>query len=131
MAAPTAAATRPVALNGIHQPDDIDQAVAQVWAGVLGMDELEADDVFTDIGGNSILATQMYKELDRLYPGVVEVADLFTYTTVREQAAHIRKTVKPPQTAESTPAAASMDAVLAMLASGEISADQAQAILAA
>ena len=124
--------TASVVLNGIELPDEIDRTVAQVWAAILGVEELEGDDVFTDIGGNSILATQMYKEFDRVYPGVVEVADLFTHTTVRAQAAHIRKALKPAQpTATAAGAATEMDAILAMLANGEISADQAQTILAA
>ncbi len=129
---PPAPTVRRVALNGIHQPDDIDRTVARVWAAVLGVEELEADDGFTDIGGNSILATQMYREFDRVYPGVVEVADLFTHTTVREQAAHIRKASTPPQSTQVLPGGPTeMDAILAMLANGEISADQAQSILAA
>jgi polyketide synthase PksN len=82
----------------------------------------------------------MYREFDAVYPGVMEVADLFTHTTIREQAAHIRKALgrdKPKHPATPTgraqPAASQehdMDTLLAMLADGKLSADEAQALLA-
>jgi acyl transferase domain-containing protein len=126
-----AESSRP-ALTGIGDPDDVDLAVAGVWAKTLGVRELDADDVFTDVGGNSILTTQMYKAFESLYPGVLEVADLFTHTTIRHQAAYLRKSLgrEAPAGAGEAPDT-EMDRVLALLAKGDISADEAQAVLVA
>jgi len=119
-----------VVLKGLDAPDDIDRAVAGLWGKILGAKELDADDVFSELGGNSILTTQLYREYEVLYPGIMELADLFTRATIREQAEHIRAALgrgKPKVAAEQ--AETDMDRVLAMLASGEISAEEAQSIL--
>jgi polyketide synthase PksN len=126
-----AESSRP-ALTGIGDPDHVDLAVAGIWARTLGVRELDADDVFTDLGGNSILTTQMYKAFESLYPGALEVADLFTYTTIRDQAAYLRRALERDAPGRADEAQETgMDHVLALLAKGEISADEAQAILAA
>jgi polyketide synthase PksN len=121
-----------VMLQGIDAPDEITMTVARIWGRVLGLSELAADDLFADHGGNSILTTQLYRELDRIYPGGIDVADLFTYTTIREQVEVLRKSlgIVQPAAAAARRDETDLDQVLARLAEGSISAQEAELILA-
>ena len=132
--------TPDVVIKGISDPDEIDLHVAGAWRKVLGMAEFEYEDNIKDLGANSILTTQLYKEFDRLYPGMIEMADLFSLTTIKAQAAQLRKVLGLDQVtgAGSANSSASpeqeineenMDDILAKLASGELSAEEAQDLL--
>jgi polyketide synthase PksN len=126
-----AAPASAVRLQGIDAPDEIALAVARIWSQVLGSTELGADDVFADHGGNSILTTQMYREFEKTYPGALDVVDLFTHTSIREQSAFLRKALGVASAAEVVPAPqeTNMDQVLALLAKGSISQEDAEAML--
>lgn len=154
------AAADEVQLQGIANPDAIALAVAHIWSRVLGTHEFGADEGFAEHGGNSILTTQMYREFERLYPGVLDVVDLFTHTTIREQADFLRDKLGVPvaaspaavevttiaaatvdvlqasaaaaQAADAKPAESAeqrMDRILSMLAAGELSPEDAEAML--
>lgn len=133
-----------VVLKGVDASDDILQQVAQAWHKVLAMPEFDIDESFNALGGNSILTTQLYKEFDQLHPGMIDMADLFSQTTIRQQAAHLRNALglpDPAQTATNSQNAQnaqnaapskdepSVDDILAKLASGELSAEEAQDLL--
>ncbi|MCL6589227.1 MAG: SDR family NAD(P)-dependent oxidoreductase [Firmicutes bacterium] len=65
--------------------------LAQIWAGVLGMEEIDIHQSFYDMGGDSILAGQLFAEINREYPGLLNIADIFSYTTVHEMAGLLRE----------------------------------------
>nr|WP_275440470.1 beta-ketoacyl synthase N-terminal-like domain-containing protein [Vibrio sp. Of7-15] len=119
-------------LIGIEDADEFDDAAANIWGRVLGLSELDADEPFNNLGGNSILTTQKYKAYESLFPGVIDMADLFTYTTIREQAAFLRKALgksePAPVASEKAPIDSDMDDILAKLARGELSAEEAEAL---
>jgi polyketide synthase PksN len=127
-----------VSLLGIAQPDAFDLAVAEVWAQVLGVSELAADEHFNDLGGNSILVTQQYKAFAARFPGALDMADLFSSATVRQQAALLRQhqasLAATTASSRTSPAASQLVAAdlatqLARLAAGEISLEQAQQLI--
>ncbi|MBL4670729.1 MAG: SDR family NAD(P)-dependent oxidoreductase [Arenicella sp.] len=125
-----------VVLTSIDDPDEIDLMVAQTWGRVLGVTEIDVDDVFNDLGGNSILTTQMYRDFDKQHPEAVDMADLFTHTTIRGQAEHFRKYLGLSKKGVDTESMdhkvknePDMDEVLARLARGDISTEEAQALL--
>jgi len=108
-----------VALHGLDTVDEFDRLVGQVWSETLALPELEVDVPFSDLGGNSILITQMYKSFEAHHPGVMEMADLFSLTTVREQATHLRQTLQKKTSTD-------IDTVLARLAHGELTIEDAE-----
>lgn len=129
-----------VVLKGVSDPDEIDHLVASAWRKVLGMPEFEYEESINDLGGNSILTTQLYKEFDRLHPGMIEMADLFSLTTIKTQAEQLKKALgyNNPNNPQGTQEHAkeseaadeqNMDDILAKLASGELSAEEAQDLL--
>lgn len=66
-----------------------ERQIGELWQEVLGLDRVGAHDNFFDIGGHSLLLLRLHALLERQYPGVVKVTDLFAYPTVASQAAFI------------------------------------------
>lgn len=78
-----------------------EHAVASVWQQVLGFEEINVQDDFFDIGGDSILITRVHSLLEGLYPGSISVSDLFTETTIAQIAGYIKRTY--PEDTEEKP----------------------------
>lgn len=62
---------------------DTERHVAVIYSGILGYDELNIYDNFFEMGGDSIMLSQMHDLLEEAYPDAVRVADLFEYVTIR------------------------------------------------
>ncbi|MBB2744190.1 UNVERIFIED_ORG: amino acid adenylation domain-containing protein [Microbispora rosea subsp. rosea] len=64
-----------------------EQAIAEVWQRVLGLDQVGALDDFFALGGHSLLAMQVVARLRTVVPHrLITVMDLFRYPTVRALA---------------------------------------------
>ncbi|HEY2491840.1 MAG TPA: amino acid adenylation domain-containing protein [Paenibacillus sp.] len=61
--------------------------VACFWQEVLQREDLDANDNFFEVGGNSILLVALHHRLEERYPDRVSVADLFGNATLRGMAA--------------------------------------------
>ncbi|MEU6895324.1 amino acid adenylation domain-containing protein [Streptomyces sp. NPDC046557] len=66
---------------------DAELAVARVWSELLEVDRVGVDDNFFQLGGYSLILTQLADRLHRSTGKQVQLADLFMAVTVREQAA--------------------------------------------
>ncbi|MFC9930075.1 non-ribosomal peptide synthase/polyketide synthase [Streptomyces sp. NPDC127190] len=76
---------------------DTERRIARIWADVLGIEEVGADDNFFALGGDSILTMQVVSRLRR--DGLhVATRDLFTHQTVAELATVVRSA--PERTGE-------------------------------
>ena len=64
----------------------LEASVAQVWAAVLGVERVGADDNFFDLGGHSLLLLQVQGELREVLGQEVPVVELFQNPTVRSLA---------------------------------------------
>ncbi|MGW7573424.1 non-ribosomal peptide synthase/polyketide synthase [Streptomyces sp. NPDC054765] len=74
---PAAASTTP----HVAPRTDTEREIARIWADVLGLDTVGADDNFFDLGGDSILSMQVVSRLRRA--GLhLATKDLFTHQTV-------------------------------------------------
>ncbi|MGC7096209.1 amino acid adenylation domain-containing protein [Amycolatopsis lurida] len=60
---------------------EVEKAIAEVWAGVLGLDRVGVHDNFFDLGGDSILSIQVVSRLRALGLSVTS-KDVFTRQTV-------------------------------------------------
>ncbi len=76
--------------------DEIEERVAAIWGGVLGRDRVTTATAFRELGGDSLMLIRIYSQLNRAYPGVLKVQDLFDHRTVQELAAVIRERTAPP-----------------------------------
>ena len=122
-----------------------EEKVSQAWAKTLGLREVQYRDRFLEIGGDSLSATYLQKEIQKHFPGTMDITDVFVYPTIEQMSEFIdSKLGTDPVEAEETvsdlpvqdiplePAAEEklsdaeqMRKLLELLASGEIDVGQA------
>jgi hypothetical protein len=96
----------------------VEEAVAAVWAEVLGLPRVGAHDNFFDLGGHSLLATQVISRLRQSFPVDLPLRHLFEQPTVATLALAITKSQAKPANgaigkvlAEEDPTLARLDAI--------------------
>jgi len=62
--------------------NETEQTIADVWAKVLGIEQIGVYDNFFELGGHSLLMTQMLSDLRRAFKIELPVRSLFEHTTV-------------------------------------------------
>lgn len=86
-ALPAPAAERPRLGTPYRAPrGSTEQAIAEVWRVVLGLDRIGADDNFFDLGGNSMLLVKVHTGLQDSLGVRMAAVDLFRYPTVARLA---------------------------------------------
>ncbi|WP_165861232.1 beta-ketoacyl synthase N-terminal-like domain-containing protein [Paenibacillus paeoniae] len=69
--------------------------LAQAWSSLLGVEEMDVDDTFFALGGNSILAIQLEVELEKA--GIpLQSDDLYRYPTIRGAAQWLEQGTAQP-----------------------------------
>ena len=111
--APAAPVVTPVqtAITGSTQDH-----IARVWAEVLGVPQVRAQDNFFNLGGHSLLAVQAHRALrDRLSMPGLSITDLFRFPVLGDLARHLDAKLQPaapaPIVAPATVANDRMDAM--------------------
>jgi acyl carrier protein len=69
---------------------EAEQTVAEVWGAVLGLQGLGRQANFFDLGGHSLMATQIITRLRSAFGFEIPVEDLFDHATVADFAAHVQ-----------------------------------------
>ncbi|MEU6842767.1 amino acid adenylation domain-containing protein [Streptomyces sp. NPDC046716] len=75
-----------------------ERLVAAVWAEVLGVDEVGAEDNFFEAGGHSLLLLRVQARLTELLGRQIPVVTLFAFPTVRSLARHLAADEEGPTT---------------------------------
>jgi amino acid adenylation domain-containing protein len=70
----------------------IEEAIAQIWQQVLGVEQIGINDNFFELGGHSLLATQVISRLRKTLGVDLPLRGLFTSPTVAELATNIPQT---------------------------------------
>lgn len=65
---------------------EVEKNVIYVWAKTLGVNRLNVNDKFFELGADSLLASYLQKEMNKIYPNVMAITDVFTYSTILEMA---------------------------------------------
>lgn len=101
----------------------------QIWSDVLEVDKLDIYDNFSSLGGDSFLAIQLYKEIDKEYPNVIEVSDIFTYPMISKMASYIDKKTgkeeKVEKKSKEDKVNENIDSLMEMVKSGSTSIEDA------
>jgi acyl transferase domain-containing protein/acyl carrier protein len=63
--------------------------VARVWGEVLGFDELKIEDNFYELGGDSILATQVVNRINTENNLKISLIEIFNYETIKDLAEYV------------------------------------------
>ncbi|HML51597.1 MAG TPA: SDR family NAD(P)-dependent oxidoreductase [Propionicimonas sp.] len=92
-APPTQAAESAFEESAKYTPTE--RALLRVWADTLQVKRIDIYDSFTDLGGQSFLAIQLYKAINRELDEVIEVADIYSFPSVQLLAAEIDRRASP------------------------------------
>ncbi|MBP3413119.1 MAG: KR domain-containing protein [Oscillospiraceae bacterium] len=124
-----------------------EEKVAQAWAKTLGLREVHYQDRFLEIGGDSLSATYLQKEVEKLFPGTMDITDVFVYPTIEQMSDFIdskivveteelllpetpvEQEVEPTEEEPKLSDTDQMRKLLELLASGEIDVGQAGQLL--
>jgi amino acid adenylation domain-containing protein len=74
--------------------NELEMEILKIWQGVIGTSSIGVEDNFFDCGGNSLLAVKVFVRLNELYPGKVQLVDIFGYSTIRMLANYIQPAPK-------------------------------------
>ncbi|WP_019912646.1 beta-ketoacyl reductase [Paenibacillus sp. HW567] len=102
-----------------------EREVAIIWAQVLGVDEIGLSAKFNSMGGNSILAVDLFRRLEAKYGKIVNISDVFTYATIAEMADYLDTQQQRQRGTPATEPESSTLALLQRLANQEISMNEA------
>jgi len=69
--------------------DPIEESIAEIWREVLGIDECGIDENFFDLGGHSLLVTQVLSRVKNVFQMEFSVRCLFENPTVEEFSARV------------------------------------------
>ena len=88
---PEAAVARPGEVAAALAPgSQVEQAIAAVWARVLGVGKVGATDSFFGLGGHSLLAVQAHREIKQaLGLESLAITDIFRFPVLRDLANHV------------------------------------------
>ncbi|TCP55916.1 polyketide synthase PksN [Tumebacillus sp. BK434] len=93
-----------VAIRGALHPTETQVMLGNAFGNLLGMSEIDIYTSFQDMGGNSLMTTQLLKLIDQHFPGMVDISDLFSYPSVKELADFIdERSGKSAAAAEAEP----------------------------
>ncbi|MCU4825110.1 SDR family NAD(P)-dependent oxidoreductase [Bacillus cereus] len=115
--------------------NSIENKILKVWIKVLGLEQIGIDDKFYDLGGDSISAIYLMKEIEKEFPSRIDVSDIFTYPSIREMALYIESELKndddcvPSQIFEDHHKEDDIDTILSKLASGELEVGEANKLI--
>jgi amino acid adenylation domain-containing protein len=73
----------------VEPESEIEKKLSAVWKETLGLKNIGVNDNFFDIGGDSMSIINLHSKLDKVYPGILTVTDLFSYSTISKLAAYI------------------------------------------
>lgn len=77
--------------TGMSPTDDVQSALATIWARILGVRNIGAKSNFFDLGGHSLLAVQAHRDIrSELGAQALSITDIFRFPTLEGLAGHIR-----------------------------------------
>ncbi|HET6244458.1 MAG: amino acid adenylation domain-containing protein [Bacteroidetes bacterium] len=66
---------------------ETEEKLVKIWQQVLKMDTIGIKDNFFELGGNSLKIVKLLKSIEDVFPGAVEISDLFDKSTIEQLAA--------------------------------------------
>ncbi|MCX7920814.1 MAG: type I polyketide synthase [Clostridia bacterium] len=111
-----------VVLNGRDSGkyDEIEMKTGKIWASVLDVREIDIYDSFIQLGGDSIIAANLLKEMEMEFGNIVDISDIFTYPTIGQIADYIRKETEKKSVSKLT-----IEEIMDLLAKGKITVSEA------
>ncbi len=128
----TTSGTNGISITGKGESDlsEIERKMAKIWAKMLGLHTIDIYDSFYNLGGDSLLAAGLLKEIEAAFPNTVDITDIFTYPTVYDLSAYIKeRTGQKKQKEQLSHDRYTMSDIVAMLAKNEITPEEADRLM--
>ena len=87
--------------------DDIERTLVDIWADLLGVENVGVQDSFFDLGGHSLIAVRLFAKLNKQYKVDFPISVLFEAPTIEACAKLIREAVGDSVVATTTSTSAS------------------------
>lgn len=71
-----------LSVTAVLPRNEAEQAIANIWQEVLGLEKVGVYDNFFDLGGHSLLLAKMHMKLRQVFKQSLSVIDLFKYSTI-------------------------------------------------
>ncbi len=81
----------------------VEKALADIWAGILGIDQVSIKDNFFEIGGHSLLATQMASRVREAFAIDLELRVLFDSPQLAQLAAVVEEQIRAREAVQAPP----------------------------
>ncbi len=79
--------SRPILNSDFIQPSNaVEQKIAHMWQELLGIDKIGVEDNFFDLGGHSLIATQIVSQLRQYFQVEISLRHIFEAATIAELA---------------------------------------------
>lgn len=88
--------------SDIKTGETTEEALRDIWRHLLGIDTVQSDQHFFDLGGSSLMLMRLQRAINERGLGTVEIVDLFRNPTIKSQADLLRKSARTPSAAIST-----------------------------
>jgi NRPS condensation-like uncharacterized protein len=75
--------------EGRENFSEIEEILIGIWKEVLNCDRVGVNDNFFEIGGNSLRLVRMQEAIEKIYPGKLSIAKLFSYPTISGLASYL------------------------------------------
>jgi phthiocerol/phenolphthiocerol synthesis type-I polyketide synthase E len=82
-----------VAYDGAPR-NEVEQSLADIWQGLLGIDNLSIHDNFFEIGGSSLLATRLFAQIAAVFGQRLPLATIFEAPTIEQLASTLDQKVR-------------------------------------
>lgn len=69
----------------------MEEQITKIWCDILEVEQIEPDENFFDLGGNSITAMMILEEVNNKFNAELVSTDLYSNDTVRKMTAAIEK----------------------------------------
>ncbi len=96
--------------------------LVRIYKKVLGFEEINPNDNFFEMGGNSIMVGEMFEMINLTYPQTITATDLFSYPSIYELASYISDKLCIGNTTEEK---SSIESILKNVENDNISVEEA------
>jgi amino acid adenylation domain-containing protein/non-ribosomal peptide synthase protein (TIGR01720 family) len=80
-----------------------EELIAGVWSNLLGKSDIRRDDNFFDLGGHSLMVTQMLSRLRQVFNREIDLRAMFESPVLKDLSAHVDRLTGPAQLATARP----------------------------
>ncbi|MCP4417734.1 MAG: LLM class flavin-dependent oxidoreductase, partial [Chloroflexi bacterium] len=69
--------------------NELGESIAEIWRGLLNVQQIGINDNFFDIGGHSLFAVQAHRQIQQITEKKLSITDIFRFPTIRSLVAHL------------------------------------------